>query len=219
MTAMHERCPESIRPVHPVRASVGLACYIALAACIGCSKTSVPPPAPGPVFMMPSVGDPTDTSLRIGDDFPELRAVDLDGNAVHLDKRLLGERCTLIVFWSTWCGHCMKELPHEVQLAKQYEKAGLRVIGVNADDTTKIAKAAATDNRVPWLNVFEGPEKTISNKLGVKEWPVILLLGPDGKVIAATKQLRSIAAELLPDGSVRTVNGLDWILKELLDGN
>jgi thiol-disulfide isomerase/thioredoxin len=111
----------------------------------------------------------------------------------------------------------MKELPHEVELAKQYENAGLRVIGVNADDTRAIANAAANEHKLPWLNLFEGPDKTISNDLGIKQWPALLLLGPDGTVVVTSPQLRSFAAEKLPDGSVRPVNGLDWTLKELLD--
>jgi len=165
---------------------------------------------------MPAAGAATDTSLRIGDSLPEIQAVDLEGNAVALDQQLLGERYTLVVFWSTWCGFCMQELPHEVELAQQYEEAGLRVIGINADDTTAIAKAA-NDNELPWLNLFEGPEKTISNQLGIKQWPAILLLDQEGKIVSATQPLRSIAAETLPDGSVRSISGLDWTLKELLN--
>lgn len=214
---MRKCFPTTIKLVHLVRISVCFVSFVTVVASIGCSKTAAPPPAPGPVFKLPSAGASTDTLLRIGDSFPEIQTVDLDGNAVTFDKQLLGDRYTLIVFWSTWCGFCMQELPHEIELAKQYERAGLRVIGVNADDTTTIAKAAVKENEVPWLNVFEGPDKTISNELGISQWPALLLLGPDGKVISASQQLRSIAAETLPDGSVRPVNGLDWTIKELLD--
>jgi hypothetical protein len=111
----------------------------------------------------------------------------------------------------------MQEMPHEVELARQYEQAGLRVIGVNSDDTATIAQAAAIDQGVPWLNVFEGPDNAISKRLGIRQWPALLLLGPDGELISATQQLRSIAAETLPDGAVRPVNGLDWTLDALLE--
>src|SRR4051794_29179013 len=180
---MRKSLPGNFKRVHLAGVCIALVLIASVAIAIGRSKPAAPPPKPGPVFKMPAADAPTDTRLRIGDSFPEIHAVDLNGSAVTIGKESLGKRATLIVFWSTWCGFCMVELPHEVELAKKYEQAGLRVIGVNADNTTGIAQAAARDNKVPWLNVFEGPQKTISNELGVAQWPVLLLLGPDGKVI------------------------------------
>ena len=204
----------SIQLVDVARISM---CILTAVASSGCSKTAAPTLAARPGFVMPAAGASTDTLLRIGDSFPKLQAVDLDGNAVTLDKQLLGDRYTLIVFWSTWCGFCMLELPHEVELAKQYERFGLRVIGVNADETSAIAKASAREYDIPWLNLFEGPDRTISNELGIKQWPALLLLDSDGKVVITSPELRSISAETLPDGSDRQIDGLEWALRELLE--
>jgi thiol-disulfide isomerase/thioredoxin len=129
------RNPGLFRP--QMRDSIHSACLALLVACVGCSKPVVPPIPPGPGFELPSVGEATDSSLRIGDSFPEIQSVDLEGNALTLDQALLGERYTLIVFWATDCGICMAELPHEMELARQYESAGLRVIGINAGDTSE----------------------------------------------------------------------------------
>jgi thiol-disulfide isomerase/thioredoxin len=183
----------------------------------GCSMTAAPSLAAAPGFAMPGTGDATDTRLRIGDTFPKLQAVDLDGNAVTLDKDVLGERYTLIVFWSTWCGFCVRDLPHEVELANKYEQLGLRVIGVNADETPAIAKAAAKEHDVPWLNLFEGPDRTISTELGIKKWPALLVLDADGKVVVTSPELRKISVETSSDGSDRQIDGLEWALRELLE--
>ena len=190
---------------------------VSVVAGVGCSKTKAPPPAPRPVFKMPSVGLSTGTALLIGDTLPRVQGVDLDGNNVILDEQFLGEQATLIVFWATWCGFCIEDLPHEIEIAKKYESAGLRVIGVNSDDTLAIARAAVEEHGVPWINLFEGPDTEISNELGVNQWPTLLLLDPDGKVIISTPELRWIMAETMPDGSSQQVNGLDWALKELLE--
>jgi len=194
-------------------------CILTMVASSGCSMPEPPSLTAEPGFVMPSAGDSTDTLLRIGDHFPKFQAVDLDGNAVTLDKQLLGDRYTLIIFWSTWCGFCMLELPHEVELAKHYEGQGLRVIGVNADDTSAIAKASAREYNIPWLNLFDGPDRKISNQLGIQQWPALLLLDSDGKVVITSPELRSISAETLPNGSDRQINGLEWALRKLLKGN
>jgi thiol-disulfide isomerase/thioredoxin len=170
-----------------------------------------------PGFVFPAAGDSTDTILRIGDEFPPLQAVDFDGQPVTFDKRVLGPRYTLLVFWSTWCGFCMHELPHEVELSQKYEGAGLRVIGVNADEDVETAKEAAQAHGVPWLNVFEGSEKKISEALGIKQWPALLLLDSEGRVVATSPSLRAISVETDSDGTDRQINGLEWILRELLE--
>ncbi len=185
----------------------------------GCSRTAPPPPPAAPPFTMPATGTATDTVLRIGDPFPEIETVDLEGRPVALDASLTDGGYTLIVFWSTWCGFCMLELPHEVELAEHYAPHGLRVIGINGDETPEIAKAAVEEYGVPWLNVCEGRDLPISRRLDVNQWPVLLLLGPDGRVLCATQQLRGLAVESLPDGSTRTVSGLDWTLEHVLGAN
>lgn len=210
---MFQRLSGLIELMHIVRIS---ACLLTAVVGIGCSQSAAPSLAVAPGFVMPSAGAATDTSLHIGDTFPTFQAVDLDGNAVTLDKTIFGGRCTLIVFWSTWCKFCMLDLPHEIELAKQYERAGLRVIGVNADRTMEIARAAAKENGIPWLNIFEGPDKAISGELGIEAWPVLVLLDADGKVVMTSPQLREIAVETLADGTDRQIDGLEWALRELL---
>ena len=54
---------------------------------------------------------------------PEFNLIDIDGNEVSsLD--LLGKP-TIINFWATWCGYCMKEMP-DFQTA--YETYGDKII-------------------------------------------------------------------------------------------
>ena len=195
--------------------SIAIGCLCAAFAS-GCSEPLPPSPPAAPLFVLPPVGAATDTALRIGDPLPEIETVDLNGNPVMLNAELTGGGHTLIIFWSTWCGFCMLELPHEVELARQYESRGLRVIGVNADDTPELAQAAVAEHGVPWLNVYEGPDLTISNELGIEMWPALLLFGPDGKLIDGSQHLRSIAVEVRPDGSAHQVTCLDWTLEQLL---
>jgi thiol-disulfide isomerase/thioredoxin len=179
----------------------------------GCTSSS---PAARPGFVMPAPGDATATVLRIGDTFPVLEGHDLEGNSVTLDAGMRGERYTLVVFWSTWCGFCMLELLHEIELSRQYDPLGLRVIGINADETAEDARRAVQKYDIPWPILFEGPDREISDQLGIKQWPELLLLDSQGKVVMTAAELRAISVETLDDGTDHQISGLEWALRTLL---
>lgn len=41
----------------------------------------------------------------------------------------------LVDCWATWCGPCVAQLPHAVELARRHRDAGLAVVTLNFDDT------------------------------------------------------------------------------------
>ncbi len=155
--------------------------------------------------------------LKVGDRFPSIKSISLDGDQITVGPELYGTKATLVVFWSTWCGFCMTDLPHEVELANRYESAGLRVIGVNADEDLETAKRAVVDKSIPWLNLYEGKEQSISNQLGITSWPVLFLLDSNGTVVATTDMLRRTSFVTMPDGAVQSVYRLDTFIAKLLE--
>lgn len=40
----------------------------------------------------------------------------------------------LVDFWATWCGPCVKQFPHTVELSRKYAEQGLTVISVSFDE-------------------------------------------------------------------------------------
>lgn len=74
--------------------------------------------------------------LRIGDPAPELKVRWLKGKPV---KKFEKGMVYVLEFWATWCGPCIKAMPHVTELARQY--AGkVTMIGVSVWERGKVGQ-------------------------------------------------------------------------------
>ena len=74
-------------------------------------------------------------------------AADLDVGSpappLNIEKWLAGDPVVLadgkdkniyvVEFWATWCGPCIRTIPHMTKIAKTFEKQGVKIIGVSID--------------------------------------------------------------------------------------
>jgi thiol-disulfide isomerase/thioredoxin len=75
-------------------------------------------------------------------DLPPLLLNDLDGEQRSLyDWR---GRVIVLNFWASWCGPCQSEIPHLVRYQRDYQGAGLQVIGVALDEARKARNVVRT---------------------------------------------------------------------------
>jgi thiol-disulfide isomerase/thioredoxin len=62
----------------------------------------------------------------------QLVAVDRAGFDALIEKQR--GRVVLVDFWATWCGPCVEQLPHTIELANRHAERGLTVVTVSFDD-------------------------------------------------------------------------------------
>jgi thiol-disulfide isomerase/thioredoxin len=62
----------------------------------------------------------------------QLVAVDREGYDALIEKQR--GRVVLVDFWATWCGPCVEQLPHTIELANRLADRGLTVVTVSLDD-------------------------------------------------------------------------------------
>jgi thiol-disulfide isomerase/thioredoxin len=109
---------------------------------------------------------------------------DLEDKTVKLDD--LKGKVVIVDIWGTWCPPCRKEIPHFVDLLKEYKGKGLEIVGINYEnvetpEAKKLIKSYLEENKVPYKCVI-GDEKTQKLVPDFEGYPTTLFLDRTGKV-------------------------------------
>lgn len=119
--------------------------------------------------------------VREGDRAPRYSGALLDGGTLALDE-LRGEP-VLVNLWATWCAPCREETPFLESLHRDWEGAGLRMVGISVD-----AASAGGDVR-RFLEEFDvtypvvhDPGQEVMRRFGAIGLPSTYLIDADGVV-------------------------------------
>jgi len=130
------------------------------------------------------------------------RTVRLRGNAVHggsVDLAKIRGKAVVIQYWTSSNDVCRADHAVLGNLYKKYGGGrGLQIIGVNLDYSRNELLAYLKENRLPWPQLYEagGFESRYAKEMGVVTVPLIMLVGPDGKVISDNIQAAEIEEAL-----------------------
>ena len=92
-----------------------------------------------------------------------------------------GKFC-LVDFWASWCGPCMRKMPHLKEIYAKYAPLGLEVLGVAVWDEPDNSLAKIKQLELPWAQIVNA--QTIPTDLyGILGIPCIILFAPDGTIV------------------------------------
>jgi uncharacterized protein (TIGR03067 family) len=118
----------------------------------------------------------------LGKPAPEIAGVDLDGQSMTLSQ--FHGKVVLLSFWATWCGPCMKMVPHEKALAERLRNQPFELVGVNGDIDPARLKAGLQKYGITWRSFQNkaGNAKAISEQWSIGGWPTVYLIDRKGVI-------------------------------------
>jgi cytochrome c biogenesis protein CcmG, thiol:disulfide interchange protein DsbE len=118
----------------------------------------------------------------VGEQAPVFQLRDDRGVPVSLE-RYRGQ-IVLMNLWASWCPPCRAEMPDLQRLAHDYERDGIRIIGVNEGESPQRAAAFADSLGIHfpiWIDTAQRYGRTYT-ALGL---PTTVILDPRGVVVRA----------------------------------
>src|SRR5712691_3651156 len=119
------------------------------------------------------------TGMTIGNLAPDFQLSKMDGSQVSLAD--LRGRPAVLVFWTAWCPVCKEEAPHFNQLAAQYEPRGVRVLGINIQDSPARTAAGIKEFGIRYP-VARDPDASVTRRYHVTGTPTVVFLDSQGIV-------------------------------------
>ena len=147
-------------------------------------------------------------SLAVGKVAPDIEGEDIDGKPMKLSQ--YRGKVVVLIFWGTWCGPCMRLVPHEKALVERLRGRPFALLGINSDSDREKLKSVEAEKEITWRSWWDrgrtgGP---IATRWDVHSWPTIIVLDRDG--VIRFRGLGVARAPRLLDEAV------DSLLKEMM---
>ena len=113
---------------------------------------------------------------------PDWELTDLNGRTTKSSD--FHGKVLILDFWATWCAPCRVEIPHFVELQKQYGDKGLTVIGVSLDEQgQEVVKKFVKRLGVNYAIVM-GNEKVVEAYGGIDAIPTTFVIDRQGRIVS-----------------------------------
>ncbi|MDQ3009224.1 MAG: TlpA family protein disulfide reductase [Acidobacteriota bacterium] len=107
----------------------------------------------------------------------------LDGKTKKLSD--YSGKVLIVDLWATWCGPCRQEIPHLIEMARDYKSKGVEVVGLTTEDPASQGdqvKQFSQQFKINYAVGFADPQMTVGLMNGRNGIPQTIIIGRDGKV-------------------------------------
>ena len=119
-------------------------------------------------------------AVRVGDEAPNFRLRDLDGNLTSLSQ--FRGKVVLLNFWATWCGPCRVEMPAMEQLYRTYSRREFQILAVSTDPQGAAVTRPFQQKTGLSFPILHDTEMQIGLTYGARSLPMTLMVDRQGVV-------------------------------------
>lgn len=134
----------------------------------------------------------TDKSYDVSADNSDIMKIDfsmndINGKTVSVTDEFAKHQITIVDFWASWCGPCIREIPNLVKINNEYKGKGLGIVGVSLDKDETQWKSAVSDMNMNWVQLsdLQGWNNAAAVKYGVSSIPFMIIVDKTGKILQA----------------------------------
>ncbi|WP_425613615.1 redoxin domain-containing protein [Anatilimnocola sp. NA78] len=121
-------------------------------------------------------------NLLPGRPAPQFAGTDLNEAVVKLSD--FRGKVVVLVYWGSWCGPCMAQVPHERELVERMNGKPFVLVGVNCGDTLEKARQTAEERRMSWISLWDGGtnDGPLQASYNVLHWPTVYVIDDKGTI-------------------------------------
>ncbi len=134
------------------------------------------------------------SNLGVGKTPPNFTLNSNTNTVVDLYKTATTNSYTLVMFWSSWCEHCIGEAPEVVKCYSQWKTKGFETVGVSIDSNKASWEAAIKARGFTFPNVcgMKEYQSPVAKEYRVTKTPTFFLLDKDKKIVLKPKGIREV---------------------------
>lgn len=123
-------------------------------------------------------------ALEPGTKAPDFTAPTIDGKKFTLSQELARKDTKVVVLdiWATWCPPCRAEIPHLVNLNKDYAKTGVSVVGLSVDAEKDDVKSFVKDNKIAYTIAMDPNAEKVARNYKIRGIPTTYIIDKKGVI-------------------------------------
>lgn len=128
------------------------------------------------------------SKITPGNKSPEFDYENFKGGTTSLES--LRGKYVYIDVWATWCGPCLREIPHLIELEKDYQDKNVQIVGISIDEEKAYNKwkTMLTEEESAGIQLYSGGDAwrvDFAKGYNVQSIPRFILIDPEGNIFDA----------------------------------